>query len=561
MTGSDILLKSLQQEGVDVVFGYPGGQIIGTYDRLYDYDIKHVLPRHEQGAVHAAEGYARVTGKPGVCIATSGPGATNLVTGIADAYMDSIPLVIITGQVASHLIGSDAFQEADIVGITRPIVKHSYLIKDVKDIAPAVKEAFHIAKSGRPGPVLIDMPKDIQAAKGSFDYPTTIDLQGYQPSYEGHPMQIKKVLHALSEAKRPLMLVGGGVRLGNASQELLKFAEATGIPVSMTFMGQGAFPSGNPLYVGWMGMHGNYASNQASINADYILAIGTRFSDRTTGNFGMFAPNATIAQIDVDPTSIGKNIAVKTPIVGDVKSVLGQFLKYIKEYKRDKHAEDRAKWLADIAKWDKEHPFSYENSNKVIKPQYVIESIYNITKGDAVITTEVGQHQFFAGQFYKFKRPEQFISSGGLGTMGFGLPAAVGAKIGAPDRDVFDISGDGSFMMNVQELATAVQYRLGIKVAILNNQFLGMVRQWQQLFFDKRYSYTCMEVQPDFVKLAEAFGCVGLRAETPAEVMPVLIEAMKVKDRPVVMDFRCVREENVFPIVPPGMGLDKMIFK
>jgi len=561
MNGADILLESLKKEGVELVFGYPGGQILGTYDRLFDCDIKHILPRHEQGGIHAAEGYARATGKVGVCIATSGPGATNLVTGIADAYSDSTPLVIITGQVGTMLIGGDAFQEADIIGITRPIVKHSYLIKNIKEVATAVKEAFHIARTGRPGPVLIDIPRDVQAAQGKFEYPKEIDLPGYQPNYEGHIMQIKKVLHALENAKKPLMLVGGGVRLSGASEALLKFAETTGIPVATTFMGQGAIPFDHPLYVGWMGMHGNYASNQASLNTDYLLAIGTRFSDRTTGNFKEFAPHAEVAHIDIDPTSISKNIPVKIPIVGDAKSVLGQFIKYIKEYRGEKNADERKIWLEDITRWKREQPFSYVKSDKIIKPQFVVEQIYQITKGEAIITTEVGQNQMWSGQFYKFKYPNQFISSGGLGTMGFGLPAAIGAKLGCPEREVFDIAGDGSILMCIQELTTAVQYRVGVKVAILNNRFLGMVRQWQQLFFGKRYSYTCLESQPDFVKIAEAFGCVGLRAEKPSEVKLVLKEALKVNNVPVVMDFRCAREENVFPMVPAGAGLDKMIFK
>ncbi|MDR0454480.1 MAG: biosynthetic-type acetolactate synthase large subunit [Deferribacteraceae bacterium] len=560
MNGSDILLESLKREGVEIIFGYPGGQIIGTFDRLFDCGIKHVLPRHEQGGVHAAEGYARATGKVGVCIATSGPGATNLVTGIADAYSDSTPLVLITGQVGTTLIGGDAFQEADIIGITRPIVKHSYLIKNIKEIPSAVKEAFHIASTGRPGPVLIDMPKDVQAAQGKFEYPKDIDLPGYQPNYEGHLMQIKKILHALENAKKPLILIGGGVRLSGASDVLIVFAEATDIPVSTTFMGQGAFPFNHPLYVGWMGMHGNYASNQASLNTDYILAIGTRFSDRTTGNFREFAPNAAVAHIDIDPTSISKNIPVNTPIVGDAKTVLKQFMKYIKEFKAEKNAKARKIWLEEIAVWNSERPFSYIKSDNIIKPQFVVEQIYQITKGEAIITTEVGQNQMWAGQFYKFKYPNQFVSSGGLGTMGFGLPAAIGAKLGCPNKEVFDIAGDGSILMCIQELTMAVQYRIGIKVAILNNRFLGMVRQWQQLFFDRRYSLTCLESQPDFVKVAEAFGCVGLRAETPPEVRTVLEEAMKVKNIPVVMDFRCAREENVFPMVPAGSGLDKMIF-
>lgn len=561
MLGADILIESLKKEGVEVIFGYPGGVLLGLYDRLFDSDIKHVLPRHEQGGGHAAEGYAKATGKVGVCMGTSGPGATNLVTAIADANMDSVPMVVLTGQVVTSAIGGDAFQEADIVGITRPIVKHSYLITDVKDIAKIIKEAFHLAKSGRPGPVVVDLPKDVLAGNADFHYPAKVDLPGYQPNYDGHPMQIKKLLKSLSDAKKPLIIIGGGVITSGASEELIKFAETTNIPVVGTFMSLGTIPWNHRLNLGWAGMHGNYASNQATLNADYIVAIGTRFSDRTTGDALRFAPHATIAHVDIDPCSISKNIRVKMPIVGDAKKVIEQLLKYIKEYKADKHADDRQQWLTQISYWAEEHPFKYVNSDKIIKPQYVIEQIWEVTNGEALITTEVGQNQMWTGQFYKFKHPNQFITSGGLGTMGFGLPAAIGAKIGCPDKEVFDIAGDGSIMMNIQELTTAVQYRVPVKVAILNNQFLGMVRQWQQLFFNKRYSYTCMDCQPDFVKLAEAFGCVGFRIEKPSDVKKVLKESLKVKDRPVVMDFRVSREENVFPMVPAGAGLDEMLFK
>jgi acetolactate synthase-1/2/3 large subunit len=561
MNGADILIASLKREGADTIFGYPGGVLLGLYDRLFDSDIRHILPRHEQGGVHAAEGYAKATGKVGVCMGTSGPGATNLVTGIADAYMDSIPLVVLTGQVASDLIGTDAFQEADTIGITRPIVKHSYLVKDAGELAAVVKEAFHIAKSGRPGPVVIDLPKNmLNAPKSKTENPGPVELPGYQPNYEGHPMQIKKLLSALDSAKKPIIIAGGGIRSAGASAALIKFAEATGIPVLSTFMGLGSIPHDHPLFAGWLGMHGSYAANMSTVNTDYIMAIGTRFSDRSTGDFAQFAPNAVKAHIDIDPSSISKNIPVNTPIVGDAKVVLEQLLKYISVFKAEKNEKARADWLKQIAKWGREKPFTYEKSDTVIKPQFVIHEIFKLTKGEAIITTEVGQNQMWAAQYYKFKYPNQFISSGGLGTMGFGLPAAIGAKIGLPNREVFDIAGDGSILMNIQELATAAQHRLGIKIAILNNRFLGMVRQWQELFFNKRYSSTCMEFQPDFVKLAEAFGCVGLRADKPEEVKPVIRESLKVKDKPVLMDFRCAREENVFPMVPAGSGLDKMIF-
>ncbi|MDR2105322.1 MAG: biosynthetic-type acetolactate synthase large subunit [Deferribacteraceae bacterium] len=563
MNGADILIASLKREGADTIFGYPGGVLLGLYDRLFDSDIRHILPRHEQGGVHAAEGYAKASGKVGVCMGTSGPGATNLVTGIADAYMDSIPLVVLTGQVASELIGTDAFQEADTIGITRPIVKHSYLVKDSGELSAVVREAFHIAKSGRPGPVVIDLPKNMlntSIAKAEGVGNGEAQLAGYQPNYEGHPMQIKKLLSALDSAKKPIIIAGGGVRSAGASEYLIKFAEATGIPVLSTFMGLGCIPHDHPLFAGWLGMHGAYAANMSTINADYLMAIGTRFSDRSTGDFAQFAAGAVKAHIDIDPSSISKNIPVNTPIVGDAKVVLEQLLKYISVFKAEKNEKARADWLKQIAKWGREKPFTYEKSDKVIKPQFVVHEIFKLTKGEAIITTEVGQNQMWSAQYYKFKYPNQFISSGGLGTMGFGLPAAIGAKIALADREVFDIAGDDSILMNIQELATAAQHRLGIKVAILNNRFLGMVRQWQQLFFNKRYSHTCMEFQPDFVKLAEAFGCIGLLAEKPDDVKPVLREALKVKDKPVVMDFCCDREENVFPMVPAGAGLDKMIF-
>ncbi|ADR18743.1 biosynthetic-type acetolactate synthase large subunit [Calditerrivibrio nitroreducens] len=559
-TGAEILVECLKKHKVDLIFGYPGGVLLHIYDRLFDSDILHVLPRHEQGGIHAADGYARSTGKVGVCFGTSGPGATNLVTGIATAYLDSVPLVVFTGQVSTHLIGGDAFQEADIVGITRPIVKHSYLVKDVDDLAPTIAEAFYLAKTGRPGPVLVDLPKDVIAAKSKNLCSTDIKLVGYNPTYEGHPMQIKKMLKMLENAKAPVVLIGGGVKWSNAHEELKKFVETLNLPVVSSLMGIGAFPNPHKNWVGWAGMHGNYASNMALTEADFILAIGTRFSDRTTGRLDAYAPKAKKAQIDIDPTSIDKNVKVDTPIVGDCKTVLNQILNYIKDFNWDKCKNDREDWLKKIEYWDNERPFSYKFSDKIIKPQFVVEKIYEVTNGDAIITTEVGQNQMWAAQFYKFKDPRQFITSGGLGTMGYGFPAAIGAKLGNPNREVFDIAGDGSFLMNMQELCTAVQYRVGVKVAILNNKFLGMIRQWQHLFYNKRYSYSCLECQPDFVKLADAYGCVGFQVANPSDVEPVLRESLKIKDKPVLFDFLVDREENVYPMVPAGAALNEMIY-
>lgn len=558
-TGAEVLVDCLKKQDVKVIFGYPGGVLLGIYDTLFDADILHVLPRHEQGGVHAADGYARATGKVGVCFGTSGPGATNLVTGIANAYMDSVPLVAFTGQVPTALIGGDAFQEADIIGITRPIVKHSYLLQDVDDLPKIINEAFYIAKTGRPGPVVIDLPKDVVGDKIKTKRPDKIDLPGYHPTYAGHPLQIKKLLKDLSEAKQPVIYAGGGVILSGATEELVKLSEKLHLPVVTSFLGLGGFPGTHENSVGWLGMHGNYASNMAITEADFIIAIGTRFSDRSTGRIDGFAPNAKIAHIDIDPASISKNVKIDIPIVGDCKTVLNQAFEYIDSYNWAKSEENRKKWIQKIKAWNSEHPFSYKKSDTVIKPQYVVEEIYRITKGDAIIATEVGQNQMWAGQFYKFKHPRQFISSGGLGTMGFGFPAAIGAKLGRPDKEVFDIAGDGSFLMNMQELCTAVQYRVGVKIAILNNKFLGMIRQWQHLFYNKRYSYSCLECQPDFIKLADAYGCMGFKAEKPSEVAEIIHESLKIKDKPVIMDFRIDREENVYPMVPAGAALNEMI--
>lgn len=561
-SGGEIVIDCLKRNGVEVIFSYPGGSLTGFYDTLFDSDLKHILPRHEQGGAHAADGYARATGKIGVCMATSGPGATNLVTGIGTAYMDSVPMLVITGQVVTSLIGGDAFQEADIVGITRPIVKHSYLVTDVNELANTLNEAIHIATTGRPGPVLVDIPKDVFAAKTKYEPDTKVFLAGYQPNVEGHPMQVKKLLKVLESAKKPVIYIGGGVKVSKgATEELIKFANTLNIPVVSSFMGLSGYPANDAKWIGWLGMHGNYASNMAVTESDYIIAIGTRFTDRSTGRLDRFAKNARIAHIDIDPSSISKTVDIEIPVVGDSYNVLCMINKYLKDYKWEKCAEDRNKWFDTVKNWDNEKPFSYKYSDNIIKPQFVIETLYKVTEGDAIIATDVGQNQMWAGQFYKYKFPRQFLSSGGMGTMGYGLPAAMGAKVGRPDKEVFCVTGDGGILMNIQELTTCVQYRVGIKTVIINNKFLGMVRQWQQLFFNKKYSDTCLEVQPDFVKLAEAYGCIGLRAEKPADVEAVLRESLKIKNVPVIMDFVCDREENVYPMVPAGASIDEMIIR
>ncbi|MDP2681282.1 MAG: biosynthetic-type acetolactate synthase large subunit [Deltaproteobacteria bacterium] len=561
-TGAQIFIESLLKEGVDTIFGYPGGAVLPVYDALYGVTaLKHILVRHEQGAVHMADGYARASGKPGVVLVTSGPGATNTVTGIATAYMDSIPIVVFTGQVPTPLIGNDAFQEADIVGITRPCTKHNYLVKDVRDLAKIIKEAFYIAATGRPGPVLVDMPKDVLSASCEFKYPEKVELKNYQPTYKGHPGQIKKAVEIILKAKRPVLYTGGGVILSDATDELKTLAEKLHIPVTNTLMGLGGFPGTHPLFLGMLGMHGTYVANMAVTNTDCLIAVGARFDDRVTGKIDEFAPYAKIIHIDIDPTSISKNVRVDVPIVGDVKSVLRDIIKALDETKgHHAHKQTLSEWHDQIKKWAETHKLSYKLNEKKIKPQYVIERIYELTKGKAIITTEVGQNQMWAAQFYKFDRPRTFLTSGGLGTMGFGFPAAIGAQLAFPDKIIIDIAGDGSIQMNIQELATAVQYKLPVKVAILNNRFLGMVRQWQEFFYEKRYSYTCMnDVAPDFVKVAEAYGAVGLRATKPNEVDAVVKEALAVKNKPVFMDFQVDSEENVYPMVPAGQPLNKML--
>ena len=560
LTGSKILLESLSQEGVDTVFGYPGGTVINIYDDLMGSSIKHILTRHEQAAVHAADGYARATGKVGVAIATSGPGATNTITGIANAYMDSIPMVVITGQVPTGLIGNDAFQEADLIGITRPITKHNYLVKDIKDLARIIKQAFYIARTGRPGPVVIDLPKDIQMATAKFEYPDKVELRGYKPTYSGNVRMVEKAIKMMLTAKKPVLYVGGGATLTDAHAELMALAETLQAPVTTTLMGMASFPTRHPLSLGMLGMHGTYYANMAVTNSDLLIALGARFDDRVTGKIDTFAPHAKIIHVDVDPTSIKKNVRVDLPIVGDLCDVLKKMNKALGEKKDEVALANQAHqpWLEDIAAWRKQHPMSYKEAKGEIKPQFVIEKLRELSNDDAIVTTEVGQHQMWTAQFFDFIQPRTFLSSGGLGTMGYGLPAALGAQVAFPDRQVIDVSGDGSFQMNSQELATLVQYRLPVKIVILNNNFLGMVRQWQQLFFDKRYSQTCMELPIDFTKLAEAYGATGLRATKPEEVEAVIKKAFATPG-PVIMEFKISREENVMPMVPSGAALNEMV--
>ena len=550
ITGAQIFIESLLKENVEVMFGYPGGSVLPVFDKIYDAAIKFILTRHEQAAAHAADGYARATGKVGVCIATSGPGATNLTTGIATAYMDSVPIVAFTGQVKTHLIGNDAFQEADVIGITRPITKYNFLVKDVGDLARTIKEAFHIAGTGRPGPVVIDFPVDVQLQETEFNYPKKIDIRGYKPTLSGHPGQIKKATKAISESKRPILYVGGGVIISGAYEELKQLAERFQIPVTLTLMGLGVFPTMHPLCLGMLGMHGTAYANHAIMESDLIIAVGARFDDRVTGRIDVFAPDAKVIHIDIDPTSISKNVHVDIPIVGDAKGILKQLIGFIK------NKPNTENWLKKIEDWRKKHPLKYKQDDK-LRPQYIIEQIFELTKGEAIITTEVGQNQMWAAQWYKYNYPRTYLSSGGLGTMGYGFPAAIGAKVGRPEKTVFDIAGDGSIQMNIQELATAVTYKIPVKIAILNNGYLGMVRQWQELFYKKRYSYTTL-ANPDFVKLAESYGAVGIRATKKEEVKPAIKKALSI-DNVVLLDFHIEPEENVFPMVPAGEAINRMI--
>ncbi len=561
MNGARILLECLKKEGVDTVFGYPGGTVINIYDELFSFkEIRHILPRHEQAGTHAADGLARATGKVGVVIATSGPGATNTVTGIATAYMDSIPMVIITGQVPTPLIGNDAFQEVDIIGITRPCTKHSFLVRDVKELATIMKKAFHIARTGRPGPVLVDLPKDVQIAQTEFKYPETIELRSYKPTVEGHPKQIERAISMLLASKKPVFYVGGGAILAEAAGELTTLCDLLGVPVTTTLLGLGAYPEDRPNSLRMLGMHGTYYANMAMTDTDMLVAVGARFDDRVTGKLSTFAPHAKIIHIDVDPTSIKKNVRVDLPIVGDVKDVLTKMIKEAKSHP-DKVAafqEAIAPWMAEIEGWKAKHPLTYKHAAAVIKPQYVIEKLRELSDPDVIVTTDVGQHQMWTAQFFTFTKPRTLLTSGGLGTMGYGLPAAMGAQAAFPERQVITICGDGGVQMNIQEMATLVQNRLPVKIVILNNNFLGMVRQWQELFFDKRYSQTCMELPIDYIKLADAFGAKGFRA-TKTDEVEEMIKLGFAHDGPVIMEFMIAREEKVLPMVPAGASLNEMV--
>ncbi|MDO8434510.1 MAG: biosynthetic-type acetolactate synthase large subunit [Candidatus Binatus sp.] len=561
LTGAQIVIESLIAEGVDTIFGYPGGAILPTYDALLDSPIKHVLVRHEQGATHMAEGYARVSGRPGVVIVTSGPGATNAVTGIADAYMDSTPMVVLSGQVSTAMIGNDAFQEVDFVGITRPCTKHNFLVKNVKDVARIIKEAFYIAGTGRPGPVVVDLPKDVQMAEHVFKYPDKIELRGYKPTIRGNPRQIERAIEAIEKSSTPLFYVGGGVQWSGAAPELRELIHGLGIPVTETLMGLGSYPASDSLRLGMLGMHGSYGTNTAVCNTDCLIAVGARFDDRVTGKISEFAPKAeTIIHIDIDPSSISKNVRVDIPIVGDIKSVLGDMLSLIKN--RESIARRRvawSKWHQQILQWKKEKPL-YENGKhgEDVSPHDVIAEMHNITKGDCIVATDVGQHQMWVAQMFPFEHPRSWLTSGGLGTMGYGLPAGIGATFAAPDKKVVVVSGDGSIQMNIQELGTAVQYGVDIKVIILNNYVLGMVRQWQEKFYAERYSYSTMSV-PNFVKLADAYGAHGFRVEKSKDLVATMREAFATPG-PVLIDVVIPKEEAVMPMIPPGGAMSEMLF-
>ena len=555
LTGAQILLKMIKEEGIDTIFGYPGGAVIDIYDAIAKQNqIKHILVRHEQGAVHAADAYARANKSVGVALVTSGPGATNTVTGIASAHSDSIPLVIFTGQVPTALIGNDAFQEVDTVGITRPCTKHNYLVKDINRLASTIKEAFHLASSGRPGPVLVDLPKDVMQTIIDYKKPGNVSLKSYKPNYKPNKKQLTKVVELIQNAKKPVIFAGGGVILSKASDQITTLAKMANIPVTGSLMGLGAFPGSDPLWLGMLGMHGTYRANMSIGNCDLIIAAGVRFDDRVTGSIDTFAPHAKIVQIDIDPTSIHKNIKVQCPIVGDCKTALEGIIQLMENKTFDRHSE----WIGQIQEWKETTPLKYDQGEEIIKPQFVIEKLYELTKGEAIITTEVGQNQMWAAQYYHFDKPNHFITSGGLGAMGFGLPAAIGAKAACPDKLVVDVAGDGSIQMNIQELMTAVESGLDVKIIILNNQYLGMVRQWQELFYDKVYSSTSMINAPDFVKLAEAYGAKGLRCEKPDEVEATLSEGLNSKGT-IVMDFIVDREESVYPMVPAGQAITEML--
>jgi acetolactate synthase I/II/III large subunit len=559
LRGAEIFCRALKDEGIKHLFGYPGGAVLHIYDELYKQDaVEHILVRHEQGATHAADGYARATGKPGVVLVTSGPGATNAVTGIATAYMDSIPLVVFTGQVATHMIGNDAFQEVDSVGITRPCVKHNFLVKDVKDLAETIKKAFYIATSGRPGPVVVDIPKDVTADSCEYEYPKSVDMPSYKPVVKGHPGQIKKAAKLILSAKKPMIYSGGGVILGESSKELTQITKLLGYPITNTLMGLGAFPATHKQFIGMLGMHGTYEANMAMHHCDVLIAIGARFDDRVTGDLEKFCPYAKIVHIDVDPSSIAKNVPVDIPIVGDVKHVLKDLLELLKNNKATPDAKALKLWWKQIDEWQTIDCLKFDRTTEVIKPQYVVEKLYELTKGDAYVTSDVGQHQMWAAQFYKFDKPRRWINSGGLGTMGFGLPAAMGVKLAFPDETVACISGEASLVMCIQELSTCLQYGTGIKILSLNNRYMGMVRQWQEFFYSSRYSHSYMEALPDFVKMAESYGHVGMSIEKTGDVEGAIKEALALKDRTVLMDFVTDQTENVYPMIGSGKGHHEM---
>jgi len=561
LSGAQILVQSLIDEGVEYIFGYPGGAVLHLYDALFQQDeLKHILVRHEQGATHAADGYARATGKPGVVLVTSGPGATNAVTGIATAYMDSIPMVIISGQVSLPVIGSDTFQEVDMIGITRPCVKHNFLVKDVTKLAETIKKAFYVATTGRPGPVVIDVPKDITAPhiKVPYKYPKKVSIRSYNPVVTGHKGQIKKAVDLLLSAQKPIIYSGGGVVLGEASKELIEFTHTLGYPITNTLMGLGSYPATDKQFIGMLGMHGTYEANMAMHESDVIIAIGARFDDRVTGKLDLFCPHAKIIHIDIDPASISKTVKVDIPIVGDVKPVLEQMLEMIKESRKKPNEKALELWWNQVRQWQAVNCLEFDRESPLIKPQYVIEQLHEVTKGDAYVTSDVGQHQMWVAQYYPFDKPRRWINSGGLGTMGFGLPAAIGVKLAFPDSDVACVTGDASIQMCIQELSTALQYNTPIKIINLNNRYMGMVRQWQEFSYQSRYSHSYMDTIPEFVKLAEAYGHVGMRITKPEEVRPALEAAFAMKDRTVFLDIMTDQTENVYPMIEAGKGHHEM---
>lgn len=562
LTGAEIFVQALRDEGVDIIFGYPGGAVLHIYDALYkQQDISHILVRHEQGATHAADGYARATGKTGVVLVTSGPGATNAVTGIATAYMDSVPMVVFTGQVPTALIGNDAFQEVDSVGITRPIVKHNFLVKRVEDLAETIKKAFYIASTGRPGPVVVDIPKDVTAQKTRYHYPKELKMRSYQPEQRFHVdnSAIAKAAALMASAKKPMLYTGGGVILGNGSNELIQLTKFLGFPITNTLMGLGAYPATDPQFVGMLGMHGTYEANMAMHYCDVLIAIGARFDDRVTGNIEKFCPHAKIIHVDVDPASISKNVKVDVPLVGEVKPILRALLTALENQPQKVDKAALQLWWDTINNWRSGDCLRYDKHSEIIKPQAVIESVWRATHGDAYVTSDVGQHQMWAAQFYKFNKPNRWINSGGLGTMGFGLPAAMGVKLGLPEAEVVCITGEASIQMNIQELSTCFQYHIPIKVVMLNNRYMGMVRQWQEFFYQGRYAMSYMDALPDFVKLAEAYGHIGMQIKDPKDVDAAVAEAFAIKDRLVFMDFLTDQNENVYPMIPAGAGQNEMI--